>query len=181
MGDFLRLVLDSISYVWPFRLVHQWERGGYYVCGRCWKIVGPGCYPIVWWFTDVKTISCAKAIVGTGRQDITLLDGSFLSFAATVWAEVKDARLALNEVDEPHSTTQELMASLLADTLAETPVDRLRGSRRKVNNLFAQLEESLKAEAATYGVEVSALRFTSFVLGAKAHRLLIDQTQIAQW
>lgn len=181
MGDLWRAVVDSIQYLWPLRLVHSWEQGGFYIFGRCVWIVSPGCYPIVPWFMDVKTISCARAIVGTGRQDITLLDGSFLSFAATVWAQVTDARKALNDIDEPHSTTQELLASLLADTLAETPVDRLRGSRRKVNNLFAQLEESLKTEAASYGVQVSDLRFTSFVLGAKPYRLLIDQTPIAQW
>jgi regulator of protease activity HflC (stomatin/prohibitin superfamily) len=125
--------------------------------------------------------SVTRSSIGLSRQDITLLDGSFLSFSATVWAQVVDARKALNDVDEPHSTTQELLASLLADALAETPVDRLRGSRRKVNNLFAQLEQSLRTEAAGYGVEVSSLRFTSFVLGARVHRLLIDQTPIAQW
>jgi regulator of protease activity HflC (stomatin/prohibitin superfamily) len=181
VGDLWRAIVDSIQFLWPLRLVHTWELGGYYVFGRFWKIVRPGCYLVVPWFCDVKTISCVRAIVGTGRQDITLLDGSFLSFSATVWAQVVDARKALNDVDEPHSTTQELLASLLADALAETPVDRLRGSRRKVNNLFAQLEQSLKTEAATYGVEVSSLRFTSFVLGARVHRLLIDQTPIAQW
>lgn len=181
MGDLWRAVVDSIQYLWPLRLVHTWEMAGYYIFGRCYWIVGPGLYPVIPWFMDVKCTSCVRAIVGTGRQDITLLDGSFLSFSATVWAQVVDARKALNEVDEPHSTTQELLASLLADTLAETPVDRLRGSRRRINNLFAQLEESLREEAATFGVAVSELRFTSFVLGAKAHRLLIDQTQVAQW
>lgn len=180
MGDILRLLIDCFSYVWPARLVHEWEGGGYYVIGRWWKFVGPGVYFIVPFFSDVKTISMASAIVGTSRQDITLLDGTTLSFSATVWAKVVDVYKALNLVDEPTSTTQELLASLLADTLAETPVERL-GSKRKSTNLFKELEAKIKTEALEFGVEIRELRFTSFVLNVKTYRLLIDQTAAAGW
>jgi regulator of protease activity HflC (stomatin/prohibitin superfamily) len=181
VGDLLRAIVEIVQYIWPLRLVHTWEGGGYYVFGRWWKEVGPGIYFIVPFFSDVKTISVASAIVGTGRQDITLLDGTTLSFSATVWAKIVDVYKAFNLVDEPTSTTQELLASLLADTLAETPVDRLRGSKRKTNNLFKDLEEQLKREALEFGVEIHELRFTSFVLGVKTHRFLIDQAPIANW
>lgn len=180
MSDLLRLLIDCFGYIWPFRLVHTWEGGGFYVFGRWWKEVGPGIYFIIPFFSDVKTISIASAIVGTGRQDITLLDGTTLSFSATVWAKIVDVYKAFNLVDEPTSTTQELLASLLADTLAETPIERL-GSKRKSTNLFKELEGKLKEEALEFGVEIRELRFTSFILSVKTHRLLIDQTPVASW
>lgn len=181
MGDFLKTLVDVLGYAWPFRLCHSWEAGAYYIFGRYWKTVGPGLYFIIPFFTDVKTISVAGAIVGTGRQDVTLLDGSILSFSATVWAKVVDPYKALNLVDEPTSTTQELLASLLADALSETEVSRLRGSKRKAANLFKSLEDDLKREALEFGVEVSQLRFTSYVFAARTYRLLIDQTPVMQW
>lgn len=179
MGDFLRVFIDSIAYLWPFRIVHDWEGAGYYLFGRWWKEVKPGCYPIVPWFTDVKTISRAEALCGTGRNDITLLDGRTLSFAATSWAKVTDARLAFTKVDDPHTTAQEILASVLADKLAEEDPDRLRPRRR--GRLFAELAQAVSAEAERYGLEMWDVRFTSFVLDVKTHRLLIDQTPIASW
>lgn len=181
MESLFNLIIQIAQFAFPFRLVHQWESGGYYALGRWIKAVKPGLYVIIPFFTDVKTISVAGAIVGTGRQDITLLDGSMLSFSATVWAKVADPYKALNLVDEPTSTTQELLASLLADTLAETEVVRLKGSKRKVANLFKSLEEDLKKEALEFGVEVSQLRFTSYVFAVRTYRLLIDQTPVMQW
>lgn len=182
MGDFVKLLLDSIGYLWPIRLCHQWERGGYYVVGRWWREVGPGWYPVIPFFMDVKTTSIAKAIVGTGRQDITLLDGSMLSFQASVWAQVEDVYPAMNEVDDPHTEVQKLLESYLADELAEADVDRLKGSSaRKRRTLLRNLEAGLQEEAVKFGVKTWDLRFTSFVLNVRTHRLLIDQAQQMLW
>jgi regulator of protease activity HflC (stomatin/prohibitin superfamily) len=90
MTDFLRLLLDAIAYIWPLRVVKQWERGGYYALGKWQREVGPGIYPVIPWFCEVLEISVAEAIVGTGRQDITLSDGSMLSFCATATVGVVD-------------------------------------------------------------------------------------------
>lgn len=179
MSEFLRIILDSIQFLWPLRRVEQWERGGYYICGRWWKEVGPGVWPILPWFIDVLAVSSAEAIVGTGRQDITLSDKSMLSFAATATVQVTDVYKALNQVDQYTETMQELLASVLADKLAE--VDAIRLEPEKRGRLFADLQRWVANEAALYGIEVKKVRFTSFIVNAKAHRLIIDQNQIAQW
>jgi regulator of protease activity HflC (stomatin/prohibitin superfamily) len=179
MGDFLRIVLDSIQFLWPFRLVRQWERGGFYVCGRWWREVGPGVYPVIPWFMTVTETSVVEAIVGTGRQDITLSDGSMLSFAATATVQVVDVNRALNSVDSYTETTQELLASVLADKLAEVDAARLAPERR--GRLFADLRRWVAAEAIAYGVEVRTVRFTSFIVNAKAHRLIVDTNTVANW
>jgi len=179
MSELLRVFLQFIEFLWPFRRVEQWEKGGYYVCGRWYREVGPGIWPIVPWFCDVQAVSCAEAIVGTGRQDITLSDKSMLSFAATATVQVKNVYETLNTVDQYQETMQELLASVLAERLAEVDAARLEPEKR--NRLFADLKRWVAEEADEYGIEVKKVRFTSFIVNAKAHRLIIDQNTVAQW
>ena len=119
MGELVRLVIDCIAYIWPCRIVKQWERGGYMVCGKWKKEVGPGLYLVLPFFTDVHAVSIAGSRVGTGRQDLTLFDGSTLSYTATVWAQVVDVRAAVCDVNNYDQTTQEDLMSALSDELAE--------------------------------------------------------------
>lgn len=179
MSDFLRILLDSIEYLWPLRRVEEWERGGYYVLGRWWREVKPGIYFVVPWFSDIKTASFAEAIVGTGRQDITLSDGSMLSFSATATVRVVDLKAALNAVDEYTETMRESLASVLADKLAEVDAARLTPEKR--GRLFADLRRWVAEEAIGYGIEVRKVRFTSFITNAKAHRLIVDTTEAGRW
>jgi hypothetical protein len=178
VGDFLRVILDSIQFLWPFRLVRQWERGGYYVAGRWWKEVGPGCYPVVPWFTEVREISTVPAIVSTPKQDITLTDGSTLHFSVSASVRVFDLNLAVNTVDSYHQTTQELVAAVLADKLARVKAERLAPETRGA--LLASLRNAVAAEASLFGVEVTKIWFTNFVLKAKTFRLLQD-TPVSPW
>ena len=179
MGDFVRLLIEIVQFIWPFRIVSQWEEGGYYIFGKWWKKVTTGLYFVIPFFTDVHTLSKAEAIVGTGRLDITLSNGNTLSFSATANVRVADVYLALNEVENPHQTAAELIKSVLAEQLAEIDPDRLRPRRR--GNLFKELQDVVAAEAARFGIEVKKIRFTSFVLNVRTYRLLMDQQAAELW
>src|SRR5678815_2983012 len=63
VGDFVRLVIDTIQFAWPFRTVEKWERGLYVVCGRWIWEIDPGVYPIVWFFCRVIPVSMADAVL----------------------------------------------------------------------------------------------------------------------
>jgi regulator of protease activity HflC (stomatin/prohibitin superfamily) len=179
MDTAVRLFVEMCQLLWPFRIVKEWQRGGYMVCGKWWKEVGPGCYVVIPWFFDVQEVSMAGSRVGTGRQDLTLLDGSTLSFAATAWVQVREPKAAICDVDDYQATAQEDLTAILAGELAELDPDRLRPRRR--GTLFKELETAVAKQHAKYGVESSQLAFSSFVLGAKMHRLLIDQHTPPQW
>lgn len=179
MGELVRLVIEIVQLIWPFRIVHQWERAGYYVFGRWWKEVGPGCWPVVPWFFEVREISTAQAIVGTGRLDITLADERMLSFAASANVRVVDTNLAINSVDEYRQTAQELLCAVLADELAKVETERFAPNRR--SRLLSSLETALNAEAKEFGIEFSKVRFKSFVVVSRVLRLLIDQTTADTW
>jgi regulator of protease activity HflC (stomatin/prohibitin superfamily) len=86
---------------------------------------------------------------------------------------------ALNEIDSFHESTKELIGSYLAEKLAEVDVDRLKPERR--GRLIAALEKAVHDEAATYGIEIGEIRFTSFVTNVKMLRLLIDQEPLVSF
>lgn len=179
MGDFVRLIIDVVQLLWPLRIVRQWERGGYLMCGR-WKYeVGPGVYPVVPWFFDVHEVSTATAYCGTSRQDITLSDGSTLSFAAIAKAHVSRAKDAILNVDDFRTSTQEVLAGVLADKLAEVDAARLSPEKRK--RLCTDLKRWVGEETDKFGVVVDDVWFTSFVLNVKLHRLLVDQSAAPVW
>lgn len=178
MSDLLRTILEVIRFIWPLRIVQAWERGGYLVCGRWHREVGPGLKVIVPWFCEVLTASTAPALVGCGREDITTQDGTTLSFSAIATARVFDVKLALTAVDDYHESTQELVGSFLAERLAEVDADRLTPEKR--SRLFKQLQKELAVEAAEWGVEITKLRFNSFVTNVRLYRLLTDSAG-AQW
>lgn len=179
MGDFLRVLLDSIEYLWPFRIVHTYERGGYYVLGHYWREMGPGLKVVVPFFTSLTTATTVPALVGTGREDITLKDGTFLSFSAMATVRVVDVTRALNAVDQYHDAVRELIGSYLAERLANMTPEKFEPEKRSAT--LRQLRDGVAAEASEFGVEVTKLRFTSFVLKARTYRLLMDQDRITPW
>lgn len=179
MTDLLRLFVEIARFIWPFRIVHQWERAGYYVCGHWWRECGPGLKPVIPWFCDVMSVSIAPALVGTGREDVTLSDGSILSYSAMATLRVVDVRCALNDVDDYHESTQELIRSFISEQFALVDTARLQPDKRKA--YIKKLQTDLAEEAASFGVEISKLRFPSFVLNVRAFRLLMDQEAPAHW
>lgn len=170
--DWLKPLVELVAFLWPFRMVKQWERAGYYVNGRWKKELGPGVYPVIWWFQEVWEVSVAEEIVTGRRQDITLSDGTLLSFVAAATIRVVDVRAALNDVQAYKETAVEAVEGVLADRLASVDVGRLEWSKRA--RLAADLRRWVQDELTRYGVEVTNLRFMTFVTNARAYRLILD-------
>lgn len=167
------LILKVLEVAWPFQKVEYWEEGCYYIFGRFWKRVGPGTYPVLPWFFEIVAVSVAPAIISSGRCDITLSDNRTLSFEATAWARVADVVKAINEVDNYRETSTEILASVLSDRLGDVEPERL--SPQKRGRLFSDLQKWVAAEAKEKGIDITKVRFKSFVLAPRTYRLLIDQ------
>lgn len=172
-------VRDTIQFIWPFRIVEQWERAGYYVCGHWWREMGPGLKAVVPWFCEVRNVSVQAHPVTTGRMDITLSDGSTLSFDATANMRVTDVNLALNAIDDCHHSTSTIVAAVLAGKLAE--VDAARVAPDKRGRLFSDLHRWVNEETQEFGVAVEKIRFNSFVLNIRTYRLLTDSSVVASF
>lgn len=170
MADFLHTILGFIEYLWPFRIVHQWEQGGYYVFGRMWKVVGPGCYVVVPFFTWLSEVSIVPYMVSTPRLDVTLLDGKNLSFYASAWAQVVDYNLAHNTVEDYALTTRELVEAVIADRLARVKPSRLEPENRA--DLLRDLTDWCNKETSEFGIQITKVRFSTFILNARTYRLV---------
>lgn len=182
MGDFLRILLDSISYLWPFRIVAQYERGVYTVCGRRVAIPrrlgGPDAkcgvpWPIIPFFTDVKTVTVVRSTLTTPLQTITCQDGGTLTFSASAQVEVEDANLAFNAVHDWEETTAEDVAAVLAEKLAAVPVAKLEPDARA--RLIGDCRRALTAQVRDYGITILSLRFNNFVRNIRVFRIFNDQ------
>lgn len=178
MGDFLRVLLEIIQFLWPGRKVMTWEEGCLYILGKYKKKLGPGTYWIIPWFMEIKEFSVVPGIVTTTRQDITLLDGSILHFAASLRVRVSDLALALNTIDSYQETTQELAMNLFADKLADMDAVRLQPENRR--RLASDLRRAIANEAKEFGVEVSGVTFTTFVHKPRVIRLLTGTEVLGQ-
>jgi SPFH domain / Band 7 family len=170
VGDFLRVILDSIAYLWPFRIVHTWERGGYYVFGKFWKELEPGCYPCVPFFTEVREVCFVDDQLRTSRQDLTLKDGSMVSLEAVASFRVVAYSLAENTVNDVDHRTVLTVESVIADKLRTVEASRLEPAG--LGRLLSDLTRWVNEETQVFGVEVSYIRFVTFITNARTYRLL---------
>jgi regulator of protease activity HflC (stomatin/prohibitin superfamily) len=167
-------LLDFIAFLWPFRIVKQWERAIYYEGGRAVRELGPGLYLFLPWFTSIHEVTVVPDIVQTPRLDITLSDGAMLTFAAEADYVVTDVQAAVNTVHDYHHRVTELLAGVLSESLAEKSASDLAAGVR--GRLLATILGRANKEMRAFGVEVKSIWFTTFVLKARTFRLLGDGT-----
>lgn len=179
MSDLLRVLGEWIAFLWPLRKVIQWDRGLLYRNGRFRRELGPGVYPILPWFHEIRMFSVVPGIVQTPRLDLTLSDGKMVTLQASATVRVVDLAKAVNTVDAYMETTQELITAVLAEKVAEVAADRLSPEKR--GRLLGDLRRWVAEAAAEYGVEVSKLRFTTLVMNPRPFRLLGDTAAVAPW
>lgn len=173
MLNWVQTIIEAARYVWPFRIVHQWERGVVFICGRCIGTVPPGVYPIIPFFTDVKPTSVVPGVISTPLLTVTTRDNkSTITFSAAATLQISNANYAWNRIDNVAETMRELLAAVTAEKLAEVDPGRLDGEKRK--RLIADMVMWLNRELEPYGLEVLAVRFTNFVVNIRAFRLMTD-------
>lgn len=173
MADLLRILLDVISFIWPLRIVWQWEMGAYYIIGRYWRDVKPGLYPVVPWFMDVRTEGFVSQTFVTPLQTITTKDGGTLTFSASMKLRVVSLGKAYNNVLQWSETAMEDASSALSEKLMDVEVNRLESAGR--GRLLASCKQMLSQELEEYGLAIDEIRFNNFVRNMKVYRLFNDQ------
>ena len=173
IADLLRVLIDIFAFIWPFRLVWQWEMGAYYIFGRYWRDVRPGIYPVIPWFIEVKTEGVVSQTFVTPLQTITTKDGGTLTFSASLKLRVVSLGKAYNNVLQWGETAMEDASAALAEKLSEVEMSRLQPEQRK--RLLAACLRLLDSELSDYGLAIERFRFNNFVRNMKVYRLFNDQ------
>jgi hypothetical protein len=180
VSDLLRLLVDLFNAVWPFRVVNQWQKGAYYVCGRYCGWVGPGCYPFVPFFSDVVVVLAKPAIWPIPLLNVSLRDGRVLAYSAMVTLQIEDMNLAMNEVAEWTESCVERVSGVLSQGLADAKPERFDPARGKRDNLIEELREAADRETREWGVRVISISFPNFVLNVRTHRVLMDRATFSE-
>lgn len=158
MAELLRLIVDLAGLLFPFRLVHTWERGLLFLCGRCVRRhLPPGLYPVLPWFTDIRCVSVVPSVHQTPVQTI-----GDLTFSLSLTLRVFDPWAAYNTLEAWAESSAELAAAVAAE--------EMRGKTGSPD--VGAIRDAINRELAPHGVEVLRLRLLDYVTGAPVVRLL---------
>lgn len=172
-ANWLATLFEFLQNFWPLARIEQWERGVYSIWGHALRrTVGPGIYPFIPWFMDVRAISTVPTPLGTPLLNVTLSDGRTLGYSVTAVVRVVNAWDALCLIDDYTESTSEIIASRVSEKVAEVDAARLDSEKRR--RLLADLVRWVNEDTAKFGVAVEALRFTNFAIDQRAYRLLTD-------
>lgn len=178
--EIVRLLVDTLHLICPFRIVWAWQMGCYFVCGKCRGVVGPGLKIVVPFLTDVRCVPVVPEIYTTPLQTITLRDGTTLTYSASITVIVRDANAAYNRLGHYTETVVELAARILSDGLADAEPKRFDPARGMRDRLLDEQRQSVNDACREYGLEVTALGLNNFARGVRTIRLLLDRAVIGE-
>lgn len=188
MDKLWQVITESVKYLWPFVIVHQWELGIYTVFGRYvqpWRIMGfrlrhalpkvlkPGLYIRIPFFTQLKEVTIAWDFVESGRLDVTLRDDRALTFEFTALARIVDPELAYFGFHDFEADLKKALRAAVADFLMSEDTERFLPERRG-RLLGKSLLLAAQKAAAKVGHEVEEVSVVTFVLQPRIFRLLQD-------
>lgn len=185
MGEFLRVLLDSIGYLWPLVLVKQYERCVYYFWGFVVKTrfpllsPGPGVKFRLPFFCEVKVYAVNEQVFTLPRQPIRLQDGKTLTVRGVVVCEIDDILAAELNVSSYTESTHEIAMCTIADYLSEfTTADIEAKSRRRIlGTLKSRIQEDVRA----YGFKVKRVSFSQFLLPDRTYHVINDSGGTAEY
>lgn len=191
LSDFLHTLVEFAAFLWPVKVVHQWEAGLYVCAGRVvtpWAWVGlrrkpfashilpAGLYLAVPWVCDVHTVTMTWDYVESGRMDVLLKDGRIVSCEALAKMRVVDPFVAYVEFGDFAMDRPRMLRAVVAETLAEAESDRFAPERRG-RLLGSSLLKAVRDAAEPLGHEVETVQVTTFILQPKVLRLLTEQAR----
>src|SRR3990167_2395225 len=119
-----KLLFDFVLYIWPFKVIYEWEVGVKFSGGHYKKPLGKGIYLYCPFYSQIREVSIVPEPVSTPLMNITLRNGGSLTFSAMIVMLVVDAEKALNEVNNYEESTVELCSGIMAERLADAVPER---------------------------------------------------------
>lgn len=179
MGDFLRVLIEIVAYIWPFELIMPWQAGLRYRNGKFVRALGPGLYWRTPYFAKIIDVDVAPKPVSAPLQTITLRDKSSCAFSPTIVIQVEDPRAAIETVDNYGESVIEYTTGHLAEQFQNADPEAVTDSIIKRRNLIERARAAADEECSSFGVRVLTIRFTNFALGFRSYRHLIDRATLA--
>lgn len=189
LNELWQLVVSSIEFLWPFKIVHEWERALYIANGHVvipWRWVAmdrdlrtpmeskelqPGLYFRLPFFTDVHCVAVSWNYVDSKRLDLTLKDGRTASFEAVAKVRTVDVVAAYVGYYDFDIDIVAAFRAAISETLVEAEPERFDAGKRG-RLLGTSLLRATREAIGPIGHECESVQVTTFVLQPKVFRLL---------
>ena len=163
MGDFLRLLIDSIHYLFPVRVVWSYELGVRFWGGNPPQQLQPGIYFFVPFFSRIETLPVCQDVIDLPFLSITTKDGKTVDVSLNFAFRIVDAVAHYTNVTDfaenfPRLASRHAMAKIRGWTYEELLARQ------------SDCEQSLKTTLNTriakhgWGAEIDDAGFTDLVL-----------------
>lgn len=160
VASLLTVLKELIEFIWPFHRVEPWERGIIVFFGK-WTIeVGPGVYPLLWWFIQMHQIRMVpRTTCSASVETITTKNNTHLSYGLIYELQCIDASLAYLTVDDHDEKAGRDVWGVVADVLADLPAERLDPEAQRALRRTCLREVNKRLNV--YGMQCNALTFNT--------------------
>lgn len=169
--NFLDQIVEYISYLSPYIIINDWEKGLRVRLGKHQKVFGAGVYLRIPFIDEFFVQPIRLRVVGMPLQSLTSKDGKDLSIKGALSYKVVDIQKMYNEVHSPENTMINIAADLMSEYCinhAFETTDRLA----YLSELKKYINDGLKSF--DYGLKFEDFRITAFS-AVRTYRLIQDQ------
>lgn len=154
-GFFLAIISRFI------RQINQYERGVLFTFGRFSRIVNPGWF-IMWPIIhQLKKVDIRTKTVDVPNQEVITKDNIPVQVNAVVYFRVKDARMAVIEVEDFVYATAQLAQTTMRNSIGEYTLDQLLQDRADVAHLIQRIVDEATDP---WGIEVQSVELKDIIL-----------------
>ncbi len=143
------------------RQINQYERGVLFTFGRFSRIVNPGWF-IMWPIIhQLKKVDIRTKTVDVPNQEVITKDNIPVQVNAVVYFRVKDARMAVIEVEDYVYATAQLAQTTMRNSIGEYTLDQLLQDRADVAHLIQHIVDEATDP---WGIEVQSVELKDIIL-----------------
>ncbi len=163
MGDFLRVLIEIIRYIWPVRIVKSYQRGVRFALGHEPEELAPGWWLHVPFFMSIDAVDVVQDVVDLDIQAITTKDGKSVVISANVTFRITDAVAHWTSVQDFEENLPRMASRHVMAKAREWTWEELLAHQK---DLERSLKETLNTRIARlgWGAEVDDVGLTDLVL-----------------
>lgn len=175
IGEIIRLAIEWLYSLWPWRIVHAWESGVRVWLGNPVKLLGYGLHWYIPLLGSLEIIPTNTMTVETELQTHTVGDET-VTFTLGLKYNTCNARLLFLRTHETEATLTNEVLRIAGKVIEELETDRENGwglVDTVRNDLPHKVWEQASAVFTEWGVEIEELGLIT-CCAAPAHRVLAD-------
>ena len=143
------------------RQINQYERGVLFTMGKFTRIVPPGWFIMLPIVHNLKKVDIRTKTVDVPNQEVITKDNIPVQVNAVIYFRVKDAAMAIIEVEDFVYATSQLAQTTMRNSIGEYTLDQLLQERSEVAQLIRQIVDEASDP---WGIDVQSVELKDIIL-----------------